>query len=496
MKLSKKESSFLEVFLLNKKTLTAQEISETLKISTKTVYRLVKKINSLSQSKQVICTKSGKGLKLNYKEYLKLINKDDDALQVVNSESRKNKVLLELLFKSPKLINSRELYDGEYISNDLILKDLEEMKRICADRQLSLVAQNNKVKIIGDEYEIRKLIYELISEDIFIKSDSYTFSSNLATSYDLDFITSLLDYIEDRLDGTIPYPYNVNIFSHLYILLLRFRKGLIKIDNSTHIDALTKEEKMLIKENDKKFTTSCEVIEKINNYLVTTIDEIEAFYLFQYILASRVEDYKNEFKSFSRNNQIIDLANYLVSNLENELNLTFSEILLDDEFLEHLNLMLYRNKKGIIIKNELLMDIKREYTKLFNSIKNIVQNFFTINSINQCSDDEIGFLVLYFAKIFEKKKFNKKVLIMCSSGVGTSELLKVKVKKAFPNLEIVDVVSLNQYKKIYKNKEIDFFDFILTTVNNVEQCGVPVLLMNFMFTELDKENVNKLLEEW
>lgn len=456
MKLSKKENNFLEVFLLNKDTLTAQEISDTLNISTKTVYRMVKKINSLSQSEQIISTQSGKGLRLNYEEYLKLINNDNENIQTVNAESRKNRVLLEILFKSPKLVDIDRLYEGEYISSDLILKDLEEMRKLCSYKDISLISQTNQVKITGNEYNIRRLIYELISEDFFIKSDSYRFSTNLVNSYDLDFITSLLDYIEDSLGGTIPYPYNINIFSHLYILILRFRKGIIKTNELGYTDGLTTEEKNLIKDNNNKFIISSNVVKKINDYLVTNIDDIETFYLFQYILASRIEDYKNEDRSFLNNNKTTDLAKYLANNLEKQFNIVFSDMLSDYSFLEHLNLMLYRNINGIIVKNEILIDIKREYKELFNSVKKILQNFFKSNNMVNCSDDEIGFLVLYFAKIFEKNKFNKKVLIMCSSGVGTSELLKVKVQKSFPNLEIVDVVSLNQYKKNIKIKKENF----------------------------------------
>lgn len=72
--------------------------------------------------------------------------------------------------------------------------------------------------------------------------------------------------------------------------------------------------------------------------------------------------------------------------------------------------------------------------------------------------------------------------------------LKVKVQRAFPNLQIIDVVSLNQYKKNYEKIGKESFDFILTTVNLENHSNVPSLLVNFMFTQQDHENVTKLLE--
>lgn len=56
------------------------------------------------------------------------------------------------------------------------------------------------------------------------------------------------------------------------------------------------------------------------------------------------------------------------------------------------------------------------------------------------------FLTLYFVKYKEMIHSKNVLLIMCSSGVGTSELLKVKVRKAF-ELEIVDVLSARKFSK-------------------------------------------------
>ncbi|EGP7232608.1 XRE family transcriptional regulator, partial [Listeria monocytogenes] len=81
---------------------------------------------------------------------------------------------------------------------------------------------------------------------------------------------------------------------------------------------------------------------------------------------------------------------------------------------------------------------------------------------------------------------------MCSSGIGTSELLKVKVQKAFPDVEIVDVLSSTRFKNSlhdYQN-----IDFILTTINTESTKEIPSLLVSAMFTEKDKIMVKKLME--
>ena len=47
------------------------------------------------------------------------------------------------------------------------------------------------------------------------------------------------------------------------------------------------------------------------------------------------------------------------------------------------------------------------------------------------SEDEIGFLTLYFIRYLELHKSKIQAVIMCSSGIGISELLKMKIEKTF-----------------------------------------------------------------
>lgn len=60
--------------------------------------------------------------------------------------------------------------------------------------------------------------------------------------------------------------------------------------------------------------------------------------------------------------------------------------------------------------------------------------------------DEIGFITLYFARMLETQQLPIQTLIMCTTGIGTSELLKAKIIKKFPDLNIVDVIATKNYR--------------------------------------------------
>ncbi len=72
---------------------------------------------------------------------------------------------------------------------------------------------------------IRTAINEVINNlDLSTYDDLKTEYSDLNKT-DVQFIVRQMELIENKLMISIPYPYDINIFSHLYILINRFRQG-------------------------------------------------------------------------------------------------------------------------------------------------------------------------------------------------------------------------------------------------------------------------------
>lgn len=489
MKLSKKESDLLELFVLKDTKLTAKEIADSLSISSKTVYRLVHKINEASEFGILIETFIGKGMKLNYRNYLKYrsIFKQSDS----ETEERVISVFMNLLSCSPIFISIENLFQLYFISSETQYKDLEKIKKRLKPFDLKLERKGKKIRIIGNEQNIRKAIYHMLLRTAITDQDFYVIDNTNISQYDIDFLTSQLEIIEKNVKGNIPYPYNINIFSHLYILVMRIRNGFIPKDREyKELDGY----EVTLKESNKEiYEISQKIVRNLSHYLSEPIDEIEEFYLFQYIISSGIEEQSFELYSDGQLRIIFEDAIDFVSR---DMNLDFSNLKEDKSFFNHFRVMLYRNKNKIVIVNNLLGEIKKEYPELFESVKQMSNYLSLEHSLNTISEDETGFNMLYFAKDFEKLKTKKRVIIMCSSGVGTSELLKVKVQRNFPNLEIVDIVSVNQFKNKYTEEKLKV-DFIISTINiNLYNLvlDVPVALVSAMFTGKDQETIRTMME--
>ena len=309
------------------------------------------------------------------------------------------------------------------------------------------------------------------------------------SSYDINFITSLLEYIERKLQNGIAYPYNSNIFSHIYILIKRVREGEIHAD--TCVELLDPDEEALITQYDQLYQLSKMVITKLNHYLNIVLPESETFYLFQYLISSRME--KEPIKLNRKSKEALAITDFFATEMSRLMGMKVDHQPNRQDLYEHIDPLLYRLKNEIIVKNDLLGDIKLEYPEVFQQVQQVSKAAEEKFQLNEISEDEIGFLTLYFVKYKEMIHSKKRVLIMCSSGVGTSELLKVKVRKAFPELEIVDVLSARKFSKApekYQN-----IDLILTTVNLTIDMMIPTILVNSVFTKQDEKRVKEMLGE-
>ncbi|EDO1129113.1 BglG family transcription antiterminator [Listeria innocua] len=483
MLLTKTERALINLFLTKNDFLTANQLALMLEVSSKTIYRKIKNINSATDEKEIIISEKGRGYKLNYKAYIQAkLETTSDIFGYTPSE-RREKILLQVLFKSPKYLNIAKLYEGYYVGYNSIKNDFTLLNQSIEKYHLALEKKQKEIRVVGTEENIRIAINEVINNlDLSSYDDLKTEYSNLNNA-DVQFIVRQMEIIENKLMISIPYPYDINIFSHLYILINRFRQGEVEdFDETNEIYLVT---------NEKLHTIAVEAIESIEQYLKMKLPKRETFNFLQYLISSR---FNHEIELISSNVLPIveEMTDFYINQVAAKIDMPINKKQLKIELLSHMKPMVNRMNHQINIKNNLLSDIKLEYGQLFDIIKETARDVAETFKLNTISDDEVGYITIYFAKHIEESPLVKRIIIMCSSGIGTSELLKVKVQKAFPDVEIVDVLSSTRFKNSLQDYQN--IDFILTTINAESTKEIPSLLVSAMFTEKDKMMVKKLME--
>lgn len=488
MSIGESENRILSLLLQKDTYLTSTDMAKELGISPRTVIRYIKNINTANKN-PVIVSKRGKGYRINYEEYLKS-NKNSKWVSDYSPVERRNEVLLKILFHAPKLISTQSLFGSYYVSDPVINNDLLDIRNKLISFHLALIRKQHLVGASGTEADIREAILKSVNKintmDLNDLEDQFPNSN----SYDIRFIHRQIHRIENELGSIIPYPYNINIFSHIYILVNRYRQG--GVYKEAEDLSLSNSEKQTIVNNPDLYQIASKFIENLSGYLNLRINEIEKFYVLQYLISSRLFSDSDERGGYT--DEVKDLTKKLIKKISSEIGMDIKTDQIEKELLGHIKPLINRINNQIEISNKLLSDIQSEYPDLFNKVKTATNLIFEEKYNKDLSDDEIGFLTLYFAKYLEQHPREAKVIIVCASGIGTSELLRVKVQKVFPQIHVVDVLSLRQYEKneTELNKKIDF---LITTINSGENVNSkPVILVNVMFTEKDQSAVKKVLE--
>lgn len=88
MQLRRREKEMIECFIKHGLILTAQELAGFANVSTKTIYRGIRKINAVSKQGDIILAEVGKGFRLDYANYLNVA--DSNFLRVVIETAEEN----------------------------------------------------------------------------------------------------------------------------------------------------------------------------------------------------------------------------------------------------------------------------------------------------------------------------------------------------------------------------------------------------------------------
>lgn len=488
MRTENRKISILKLLEQRKDVIPAREIAELLDVSTKTVYRLINTINESSSSKDLIVSEFGRGFSLNSSQPIDKYIQSKKTSDLSSPLERRNLIKEHLLLSSPKGIKIYDIFDHFYISESAIAVDQKIIAEELEKYDLQLVRKNRSLSIVGSEGNIRRAIFDVIKDfDIIDLEELKMKDTGSLNPYDVLFISGQLRRIEQELHSMIPYPYNINIFSHLYILMIRSRK--VNLKNLTHLE----DKQLNLNESFHSklfYDVAKETIQQIEVYLSQKLPEIEIIYLYQYLQSSRIQSSKNTPVHFTE--EVIEVTKMYLDNVGKKLGVNTHETVKLTELASHIKPMVNRLLNHIPVRNGLIYEIVSTYGDIFRQVSEVSKQVSKKYGYPVIDDNENGFITLYFANMIERKPVPAKVIIVCTTGIGTSELLKTKVGKNFPELQIVGVVATrNLQKEIEENPDIDL---IITTVHLTDLNSYPVVLVSAMFNQEDKSNIRNHLE--
>ncbi|MGF7060467.1 BglG family transcription antiterminator [Brassicibacter mesophilus] len=487
--------------------LTIDKISKELNVSNKTIRNDLKNIEEYFDTKALgrIVKKPGVGIWIETdvkgKRLIeKMIDKSVMYIQPFSTEQRRLYIIKRLL-RANKRITMQQLAEELYVSRITIYKDLEEAEDWLLKYGLKLNRkQKSGIEVTGDEKEWRKALADLLvilkhaeNTHLFktdkvkglsntrLSSQNYIQLKELIPDIDIQKIEDTLVEVEKKLEIVFTDESFNSLVSHIAISLKRiFQNKAIQF----------KEELTQVVKQNEQYNAAKYICSRLEKEFRITIPESEIYYISIHIMGAKKQyNYDKDIMHDVLQNidpNIVSLSKEIISLTGSILSVDFSnDKKLFTGLLLHLQPAVNRLRFGLSLRNPLLGDIKSNYPSVFGAAWATSVLFEKYLGV-KVNEEEIGYIAIHIGAALERIDANIRAIIICGSGIGTSQLAAIRLKKAMNDLEIIDIISAKDIEKISEKS----FDIVITTIpfefNNKPTIQVNPLIMDRDIDELKR----------
>ncbi|WDV46591.1 BglG family transcription antiterminator [Clostridiaceae bacterium M8S5] len=487
-----------KILLESKYPVTINNIASVLKVSNKTVRNDLKKLQDFIEKEGLILIKkTGVGTTLegreeNKAQLLKRL-KDVNYVQPYSPEGRQN-YILQRCFMDSKSILVKELANELYVCTATINNDLKELESWLKKYDLKFrKKRNNGIEIIGKEKNYRKAISNIISKNKEVEELQEllysTYKSRIdhksmikiKSLLDIDYkrLEEILNWVEKKLKFKFSQEAYISLIIHIVISIRRIKDGKDILLSDTILESI---------KHTKEFKCAYDMSQKMQQFLEVLIPESEIGYITLHLLGSKIyHDDLGELNLYFDKAQETDTAVIIAKDIvrvtSNVLDINLSK---DQAFINglilHLRPTINRLKYGLTLNNPILEDIKINYPDVFG-VAWMTSRVFEKYLDKKIPESEIGYIALHIGAAVERNRCQIKTLIICHSGIGTSQLLSARIKRCFKELDILGITASTEITK----DMITRADLIISTVPL--HIDTPVLVISPIFTQSDVKKV-------
>ncbi|MBP6125503.1 MAG: transcription antiterminator [Leptotrichiaceae bacterium] len=472
----------VELISINKYK-TAEELSKKLNVSTKTVRTEIKNLNSLLiKSGAEIVSKSGYGyiLKINNKELFSKFDFPNKKNIIPDTSKSRIQYIIEYLINIKEYVKVEDLSKILFTSPKTLAKDIKEAEKILNSYNIKLERKPYYgIKLKGEEFDIRLCIADYVE-----KKTNGIEHIKIVDKNELKKIATIIMETLKKENFNISDVAFQNLIIHIQIALKR-------IENNCYVPVEEKKLREYISEKEfqiaKKCTYNLEKIFKIK------FPESEIGYIAIHLAGKKIfKENKIDEKNFIIDQEISNIVNEMLKKMYDAFKFDFSKDLeLRIALAQHLMPLRIRVRFDMKMKNPMLDKIKERFSLAYAMAKYASTTFYEYYNKN-LSEDEVGYIALNLALALERqrKDINKKtVLLVCSSGKGSAELLAYTYKEAFGEY-IEELITCS----VYDLESMDFskIDYVFTTVPINIKVPIPIQEVEYFLEESNIRDIKKI----
>lgn len=406
---------------------------------------------------------------------------------VFSSKERKSLLLYYLFYGMGNTLS--ELSQKINISLDKVNEDINSIKNEFPDDFSFQIEKGKGIKVLSNEKQKRFLLYRYIYQMCSTSLSQFMFAfrvsdisiSNVAILECVN-INSLIE-IEKRFRDIRSTLFNVSDEDYLKMLLY-FAISIERIDNGYAIgplDSSTLVENTMERKN-SLYEFIVALLKQLSN--ATSITEINHLYTFLLDFTSQESIDTLDLETF---------AVSLIKTVEKRMKIKLESESLKKDLTNHLinTFTLNRESNQTFFDQKMVTQIKNDYPNIYKIVKEELNKTFLKENI---TEDKIVYLVLHFGvallELTEKSGYD--LLVVCSSGMGTSKMISAILKKEISDIDSVNTVSVYN---LFQETDLTKYDLIVSTIN-LGEVPFSYVVISPIITEIQiKEIINKLQKE-
>lgn len=471
----------------NKEFANINYMAEELKVTTRSVRTYIKQLNdNLGEDIAQIIYVKGHGYKLEIRdsEVFDLLFEENRKIPFdFNVKDERILYLLDFFTEFNDVITIDQLADKISVGRTTIVNDIKSVREILNEYNLDLIKkQNFGMWLDGNEFDKRLLLLNYIYKD----SKNDLNNSKYVTDINQDLLKKLKSSILKLFKEDSFYATD-QIFEETikYILV-----QIVRIQGGNEIVEYDKRFDLLGSYDEYNISKKIKLI--IEDVFDIRLNEYETLYLTLPLVSGNAAPIS----------KFVSDKPKLRDNIEDLMNLIFEEIyvrmgiIISDQSLKyslgyHLEFTLNRLLFKIKLKNLLLEDMKENYVLPYNLAKitaDVIENVYNLT----VPEDEIGYIAIHFGSYLEKNMISntlRNVAIVCSTGLGATNLLTIRIRKIIGQHVEIDTFSA------FEIDEVDFskYDLVFTTSDVEINCDAVLKIDTILDENKLKNKIEKMI---
>lgn len=490
MFLSTREKEIIEMLIkYHGQYVTIYDIAQHLAVSSRTIHRELKSIESFLSTFDIELERvTKKGIQLKTTEMA--LNSLKHALLNENtidlSQEEQKVIILYALIQTNTPIKQYVLAQEIGVSNQTLAKLLDELDTELEQYQLTLQKKRGEgIQLHGAESKKRELLSQLMvnnlnSTSVYSVIENHFVYQSINQSQlamvDMDKIFQIERILMDHL-GQLPYSLTESSYLTLTVHIVLSIERML---NNQYV-ALNDDIYNSVKDSFEHEVAKALALHLEHIYGVQ-FNQAEVTFITIHLRGAKRKESAEVFKD-SKDESKIERFIHSVSHFSQQ---SFKDFKTLSEGLKlHIIPAINRLKANIETYNPLTEMIQHKYPRLFESVhRALLQTWPDFNF----PDSEIAFIVLHFGGALQNQNsafYN--VLVVCSSGIGTSRLLATRLQQTFSDIQNTTQASVGDLNDIDATQ----FDAIISTVDL--DIALPYITVNPLLPDADVNHVSAFL---